>query len=47
MTPLWFWDLPKRDMGVWAPIYSAFPDYAHGKFLWPYWQKPISWVMIG
>lgn len=46
MTPLWFWGLTQLDMGVWAPIYSGFPDYAHGRFTWPQNQKPLFWVRI-
>jgi len=46
MNALWFWELPKSAMGVWAPIYSGFPDYAAGKFIWPPLEKPISWVRI-
>ena len=45
MTPLWFWDLPKRDMGVWAPVYRWY-DHWYGPFGEPVGQ-PISWVMIG
>jgi len=45
MTALWFWELPREAMGVWAPIYSGFPDYAHGKFTWPH-REPIAWVRI-
>ena len=45
MTALWFWELPRSAMGVWAPIYSGFPDY-DGKFVWPELQKPITWIRI-
>lgn len=45
MTPLWFWELPKRDMGVWAPVYSGFPKY-NGVFFWPQAEGPIAWVRI-
>lgn len=46
LTPLWFWELAKEFQGVWAPVYSGFPDYANGRFVWPQWQKPISWLRI-
>ena len=59
MTPLWFWELPKRDMGVWAPVYRWYdhwygcaihqrPDRLHRvSALRSVREKPISWVMIG
>jgi len=45
MTPLWFWELPKSAMGVWAPVYSGFPTYQ--RLMWPNKEEPVGWVRIG
>jgi len=42
---LWFWELPRRDMGVWAPVYSGFFTYERG-LPWLGSEEPISWVRI-
>jgi hypothetical protein len=51
MTPLWFWNVAKADMGAWAPVYYNF-----GAYMWspgnvdhvPTWPWRFShWLRIG
>ena len=48
-TPLWFWELEREDMGVWAPLYrySSPPGYAYLGLPVGFSGAPVDYVRIG